>query len=311
MFEIAEHQYGVVSRAQLLAAGVTTKQVERWVTLGRLERTFPGVYRVPGSVRSDRQLAMAACVWLGSEAAVSHLAAATLLRLDGCRTSDLDVSIPNKVRRRSRSDLVRVHRVSRLPREDRVMVDGIRCTSASRTLVDCATVLDEEALEVAFESARRMGLASVRSLAERAAPVLERSRPGASALRRLLEHQRPGERALQYRLEVKAARLLRSSRLPRPNRQVAVGPYFIDFGFDSLVGVECEGFDYHGNRLAWKRDKRRTSWIEAQGWRLVFVSWDDVIARPDETIHRIALALESHSPPVCEGKRLSSPAAQR
>jgi very-short-patch-repair endonuclease len=55
--------------------------------------------------------------------------------------------------------------------------------------------------------------------------------------------------------------------------------------------LECEGFEYDGNRLTWKRDKRRTAWIEAQDWRLLFLAWDDVTKRPDETIARIQLAL--------------------
>ena len=97
---------------------------------------------------------------------------------------------------------------------------------------------------------------------------------------------------MQYRLEVKVARLLRTSKLPVPARQFPLGRYRIDFAFEPLrVGVECEGFEYHGNRLQWKRDKRRTSWIEAQGWRLVFVSWDDVTLRPAETLDRIRYAL--------------------
>ena len=98
---------------------------------------------------------------------------------------------------------------------------------------------------------------------------------------------------MQYRLEVKAARLLRASELPRPDRQVAVGPYRIDFAYPFLMhGVECEGFDYHGSRLAWKRDKRRTSFIEGLGWSLTFVSWEDVTRRPEETLRRIGFALE-------------------
>ena len=92
---------------------------------------------------------------------------------------------------------------------------------------------------------------------------------------------------------MKAARLLRQSGLPRPDRQFPVGEYRIDFGFSAFMhGVECEGFDYHGSRLAWKRDKRRTSYLEGLGWSLTFVSWDDVTLRPEETVRRIGFALE-------------------
>jgi len=286
----AEEQYGVVSREQAFEAGLSPEQIKRRMRGGSLEAVFPGVYRIAGAPRTGRQRAQAALLWLGDAAAISHMTAAMLLHLDGCRTRDLHVMVPRE--QRQRSALVVPHTTLALPRNQRVTVDGLRCTSASRTLVDIASVLKEEALEVAFESARRMGLTSPRALERCAAQVIEAGGRGSRSLRRLLEHQQPGERPLQYKLEVKMARLLRASGLPRPERQVPVGPYRIDFGLSWLrYGVECEGFDYHGSRLAWKADKRRTSFIESRGWRLTFVSWDDVTQRPDETLQRIAMAI--------------------
>jgi very-short-patch-repair endonuclease len=286
----AEVQYGAVSRKQCRTMGMTIGAIDRCVVSGRFEVLFPGVYRMTGSPRTARQRAQAALLWLGDQAALSELTAATILRLDGCRAKGLDLMVPRGVRKRT-PDLV-PRRTLWLPRQHVVTVDGLRCTSASRTLVDIAPLLDEEALEVAFESARRMGLTSPRALELAATPVIDGGGRGAQKLRKLLEHQQPGGRPLQYKLEVKMARLLRPSGLPRPERQLPVGPYRIDFAFGWLRhGVECEGFDYHGSRLAWKRDKRRTSFIEAQGWSLTFVSWDDVTLRPDETLHRVALAL--------------------
>ena len=126
-----------------------------------------------------------------------------------------------------------------------------------------------------------MGLTSPRALAQRADALCGRGKPGSAAIRTLLSHQRDGEPALQYRLEVKTARLLRAHKLPPPVRQFAIGKYRIDFAYPpQRVGLECEGFEYHGNRLTWKRDKRRTAWIEAQDWRLLFLTWDDVTKRP-------------------------------
>jgi very-short-patch-repair endonuclease len=186
-----------------------------------------------------------------------------------------------------------VHSVRRLDRTERVVVDSIPCTTATRTLIDCAGAMDNEVLDVAFEPARRMGLTSVSAL-ERG---ITQGRCGGTATRRLLAHQRPGERSLQYRLEVKMARLLRGSALPRPARQHRVGRYRIDFAYTRIwVGVECEGYEYHGGRLAWKRDKARTAWLEEQGWRLIFVTWDDVTKKPEQTLQRISGAIE---PRIC------------
>ena len=103
---------------------------------------------------------MAVTLWAGDGAAVSHLVAARLLRLDGMPQAPVD-------RRHDRSLLaglcapeVAVHRAA-LSLADRIVVDGIPCTSASRTLVDCASFVDGETLETAFERARRLGLVSI------------------------------------------------------------------------------------------------------------------------------------------------------
>ena len=98
---------------------------------------------------------------------------------------------------------------------------------------------------------------------------------------------------LQYRLEVKHRWPVCGVSVGRGRTdRLRLGPVSTSIsGSRPSVGVECEGFDYHGGRLVWKRDKRRTAWIEAQGWRLVVVTWDDVTQRPDETTFRIKLAL--------------------
>ncbi|HVJ95300.1 MAG TPA: hypothetical protein VNC41_00555, partial [Acidimicrobiia bacterium] len=191
---LAEAQYGVFSRAQAIAHGLTIAALEHRVKRRSFEALFPGGYRVPAAPRTGRQRAMAATLWLGGDSAVSHLTSGTLLRLDSCKATELDLSVLRDVRRRV--DGVRIHRVAQLPRIDRVSVDGIPCTSATRTLLDVASVLEEEALEVAFESARRMGLTSPSFLAKRAGDL--GTRPGATAIKQLLGHQQPGERSLQY-----------------------------------------------------------------------------------------------------------------
>jgi very-short-patch-repair endonuclease len=289
---LMESQYGAGSRAQALECGMTTAMIDRRIAAGRYELLFPGVYRAAGSTRVDRQRALAATLWLGEDALVSHETAAMLLQLERLRTRQLHVSVPRTIRRRQRSNSIRLHRSLTLDRRDRTIVDGIPCTSATRTLLDCASRTDEESLEIAFEHARRMGLTSPRALAQRAADISGSGRAGSSAIRRLLSHQLTGARALESTLEVKAERLIRTSTLPVPARQHSVGRYRLDFAWVPLRrALECEGFEAHGNRLQWKRDRRRTARLERLGWRLMFVTWEDVTRHPAETLDRIALLL--------------------
>ena len=283
---VAETQYGLLTRRQLRNAGLSEHQIQRRITDQRIERVFPSVYRVVGSVRTWEQRALAACLWLGRNALISHTSAGGLLRLDPIRCDDLHATVPAGERRGRFGDVL-LH-ASSIPKHERRIVNGVPCTSAARTLLDCAAYLDEEALESALDSARRLGLATVATV--RRALVQGGRRPGVLALRRVLDvaEARPSE----SRLEVKLARLLRGSKLPPSVPQVVVGKYRIDRAWPAKrVGVEADGFQHHGRHLQWKRDRRRVAAIEAQGWRLVHVTWDDVTREPAQTLDRIAQAV--------------------
>ena len=287
-FRIAERQYGVVTRAQLRALGLSDSQIQRRIATRRLESVFPGVFRVVGSVATQRQRALGACLWLGSEASVSHTTASAFLRLDGIETNELHASVPMTVRRGRGGAGVIVHRTVSLPARERRLVDRIPCTSAARALVEIAPMVGEEILEAAFESARRMGLATVASVI-RAQADLDR-RAGAVALHRVIE--RAARRPLESRLEVKLGRLLARSSLPPSEVQYRIGSYRVDRAWPAhRVAVEADGFQHHGKRLEWKRDRRRIAAIEAVRWRVVHVTWDDVTRQPTQTLDRIAFAL--------------------
>ena len=233
----ASDQYGVITREQMRRLGLSDGAVDQRLRAGRLLVCYPGVYRVPGAPETNRQRAMAACLWLGDGAAVSHVTAGALLRLDGIRRPPLHVvSTTNRVAPFT------LHRVTKLDRIDRVTVDGIPYTSATRTLIDVASALDDEALE---------------------SP-----------------------------LEVKTWRLVRRSELPRPDRQVPILDYRVDLLWRAQrVVLECDGFEAHAGYLRWKRDRRRVSAIEAAGYRMLHVTWDDVTSRPDEVVRRCLSAL--------------------
>lgn len=294
LLELASTQYGVATRDQARRCGMTDRMIDRRIASGRLDPLLPSVYRVAGSVRTGRQLAMAAALWAGPGGAVSHLTAARLLRLDGVAAPDVHVTLERP--RHIESDLVIAHRSTALPPADVRRADGIPVTSAARTIIDSSVLLDAETLEAAFESARRMGLVTVAHLARRFEDLGGRGRAGAARVSSLITVH-AGQSPLEYRLEVKTARLLRRSGLPQPVRQLRVSGqggavYRLDFAWPKLrVAAECDGFETHGSRLAWKRDRRRLAALESMGWRIVHITWDDVTGRPAETLDRLALAL--------------------
>ncbi len=74
-------QHGVVTRDQI-AAVLTRRQLDRWVSTGRLVRAASGQWRLAGSPVSWRQRAMGVCLAYGPPAAISHTAAARLWGLE-------------------------------------------------------------------------------------------------------------------------------------------------------------------------------------------------------------------------------------
>ena len=220
---LAATQVGAFSRRQAAQAGLSDEAMTRRVITGRWELLHPSVYRLAGAPATRQQRLMAAVLWAGLSAAISHTTGAWLLQLRAVWTVDLHLTVPPSSPSRCRGLVL--HRAV-LTRRDVVEVDGTRCTSATRTILDCAALLTDEELEAAFEKARRLGLTSPVALARRAEELCGKGRPGSARV-----------------------------------------------------------------RLAWKHDRARLATLEACGWRIVHVTWDDATLEPEQTVDRIAQAL--------------------
>jgi len=245
---VAAGQYGAFSREQAEAAGLSEESMTRRVVTGRWEALHPAVYRLVGTPETRQQRLLAATLWAGPKSAISHTTGASLLQLQSAWPDEVHLTVPPTAS--GRADGLVVHRVE-LERGDVVEVDGIRCTNATRTILDCAGLFSDEPLEAAFEQARRLGLTSPTALARRAEQLCGKGRPGSARVRRLLTAQAPGERPLESRLEVgwlvSCARA--GSRLRRVStRSAAIG--------STLRGLRCSS---RANAMA--------SSITGRGWR--------------------------------------------
>lgn len=312
---LAQRQHGLIARRQALAAGLSPALIDRRCAAHRWQRCLPGVYRVVGAPRSFHQEALAAVLWAGDGAVASHTSAARLLRLEGA-PADPTIHVlvagaarglrPTRIlagaRHKPFGPRVVPHR-TQVPLEpvDRLVVDGVPCVSAALTIIQCAALTPGEALDVMFECARRRRLVSAAHLQRRADSWSGSGFAGCGAVRELLAMQLPGGPS-EYRLEVKAKRLIAHSDLPRPQRQHWVHIdrdwFRLDLAWtDRQVAAECEGFEFHGNRRRWKHDRRRLALLEAAGWRVVLLTWDDVVHEPQRTLVRLAGALTTHATP--------------
>jgi very-short-patch-repair endonuclease len=92
-------------------------------------------------------------------------------------------------------------------------------------------------------------------------------------------------------LEVKFIHLARRGHLPPFERQWRVFDTDglagrIDFAYPDLrLGVEVGGKGSHTGPAAEERDSRRHNRLTAQGWRMLYFGWSDVVSRPEYVLH--------------------------
>ncbi len=229
---------------------------------------------------------------LGPDACASFRSAGAVWNLDRVAAPVPEVSVPSG--QHPRAPKLVVHRSKALCAHRVTERSGFRVTSPARTIVDLAAVLDQGALEIALESARRRRLVTVAAVRQELGAVAGRGRAGAPSLRQLLDNLQ-GEPATASVLEVRAARLLRDSGLPPPRRQypVVLGGrhYRLDFAWPSQrVALETDGRAYHGD-ADFDRDRMRWSDFATGGWRLLIATWADVTRASDHLLHKLELAL--------------------
>ena len=136
--EVAARQHGVVSTAQLRAAGLDGSAVRRRVRAGRLHRLHRGVFAVGHTAPLPWTREAAALLACGPGATLSHHSAARLwgVLTDG-RPRPVNVIVPRE--RRPAHEGITVHRPQRLSVTEVRRREGLRVTSPLRTLTDLAT----------------------------------------------------------------------------------------------------------------------------------------------------------------------------
>ena len=249
----AAKQHGVVARRQLVAMGFTRKGIEWALATGRLHRTERrGVYALSRGGLSEHGRLMAALLWAGPGAVLSHESAADLWRIRRQRDRTIALSVP-AVRKPRSSGGVTVHRRRRMRGRDLTRHYGIPITKPVRTLVDLATVASRDEVERAIGQADARNLVRADSLREQ----LERvAGPGVRLVRDILD--RDAFVLTHSDLERRFVRLAARAGLPKPQSQRQMGRARVDFYWPELnLVVECDSLRYHRTQLQQAEDRAR------------------------------------------------------
>jgi very-short-patch-repair endonuclease len=280
---IATAQHGVVTRAQLLDAGLSPAAIVRRRRAGALITVHPGVYRVGHSAPSTDATYLAAVLACGDGAVLSGMAAAHLHSLVRGRPPRPEVT----ARTERLIEGVTTRRARTFDPVDAVVIRGIRCTTVARTVVDLAGVLDLDALARVCHEADVL----YRVTPAHVDAVLAR-RPntaGAAKLRRVLHGE---ERVTLSALERQFLRLLRQNELPLPETNRHAGSKRVDCRWpDVRLTVELDGYRFHRSRHAWEQDHRREREARARGDDFRRFTYGDVFERPGPLLRELRAIL--------------------
>lgn len=280
LHRLADAQDGLLSTHQLRSGGIPAWKQRRLVAAGWIRRVAPRVYAMRGAPDTHRQRLRAGLLSLGERSWISFEAAAALHGLDRSNGRRVEFTI-DRGRRPTTAPFV-VHTSKRLPAIDTVEIDGLRVTSATRTIFDLALArAHPRRLEAAIDSAVHRQLSSPEVLARRLVGLRGSGRWGCRTVESLIDAS-----GVESVLERRFLELVRRSGLPEPRMQVVFHAETtfvarVDFLFDEFdLVVEVTGKQGHSTRLDRQRDAQRRNELQDLGLRVIEYTYDDVIDRP-------------------------------
>jgi hypothetical protein len=240
---LASRSHGIVTRSELLSAGLTRREIERRRERGYLIVEFPGVYRVGHTAPSLEARYLAAVRACGAEAALSGGAAAHLYGLVSGPAPIPHVTAPRKRHVRGVS-------TRRSRRIERATYRRIPVTTVARTLLDLAASLSPADLARACHEAGVRYPVAPRHVQE----VLE-AHPNAAGVGRLRMVLRGETPVTQSALERRFLGLLAANGLAPPDQTNApAGSFRVDCRWSAPpLTVELDSYRFHNSRHAWKR----------------------------------------------------------
>jgi very-short-patch-repair endonuclease len=141
-------------------------------------------------------------------------------------------------------------------------------TNSLRTLTDLRRVLPRNDWEDAIDRARSLHL-----------PI-----PDLGA-----------EAPTRSRLERRMLALCRRHHLPKPETNVRVGPFLVDFLWrDQRLIAETDSFEHHGDRAAFEADRARDARLKLMGYTVVRFTWRQMVDQPERVAATIRGLLRIH-----------------
>jgi very-short-patch-repair endonuclease len=292
---LADRQYGVVARRQLVAMGVGNRAVGDRLRRRSLIRLHRGVYAVGHRRLTIEGRWLAAVLAVGSGAVLSHRDAAAL---HGMRATPESRKVSVTTTRAAREiPGVWLYRRRVLPPDEVEVARGVPVTSPARTLVDLAPMLTAAQLAGTLGEADRRDLLDLDAVEEALKRARTRHGQGHRRLKAALDaHRRTGAVLLRSALEERFLDLVLNAGLPQPHLNAPTAGYQVDALWpDCRLVVELDGWAHHKERHAAARDREKTNELQLHGYTVLRFLHADVVGRSAEVADEVRRALASRT----------------
>ncbi len=266
---LAERQYGVVARRQLLELGFGRLVIQRRLESGRLHLIHRGVYAVGHQLLSQYGRWLAAVLAVGPGAALSHRRAAALWKMATVPAAPIEVIVSNGSRRRRQGIII--HRSTCVEACDVTVHKGIPVTTPTRTLIDLATRVTPRELRDALDEAQRLRLVTRAALRRRCNATT--GIRGTGSLRALLDEPRIPLDDAKSKLEARFLGFCRQRGLQIPAVNVPLLDYEVDCLWrEQRVVGELDGWQSHRSRVAFEADRVRDARVQLGGYSVIRIT---------------------------------------
>jgi very-short-patch-repair endonuclease len=234
----------------------------------------------------------AALLAMGQGAVLSHASAAAVWGIYERPLDRVSVTVVGRHARVRRG--IELHCLRALPDLDRAVRHRLAVTAPARTMIDLAASISQTELERVLDAGWAARLLTEPELASALART-PGNHPGAAAVRAFLGSEGPNG-FTRSRAERKLRSLLRAADLPQPLINVDLDGLLVDFYWQERgVVLEVDGFQFHGSRTAFERDRRRDQQLAARGLVVIRITWWQLENEPMAVIARLAQALASRA----------------
>ena len=272
MADLAARQYGVVTRKQLTALGYTDEMIDHDLETGRLQAWHRSLFAVGHQGLDPHGLCMAAVLFRGDGALISHQSAIWLWGLE----TKLEVPV------RVSSALLRA--------EDVAETERLPVTAIPRSLLDYAADAKRWRLERAIAKADRLGLLDLTAVSRITDEVW--SHQGRDPLRRaMVAYTEKGFARPSAEKSMLAA--LGAAGVRRPAVKNSVEGYELDFFWGpERLGIELDSYEHQRPRRSFAEDRERRENLALAGVETVRITGTRLRREPQKVANRIAEQLD-------------------